>query len=68
MMVYNSAIILFDNLHAYTHGKIKLKIASLDFYFEIYLQFQKILEFANNKLDYNKSIFGHDPRFIKFHR
>ena len=68
MMVYTSAIILFDNLHAYSHNKIKLKMLPSDFYFEIYLQFQKILEFANNKLDYNKSIFGNDPRFIKFHR
>ena len=68
MMVYTSAIILFDNLHAYCHKKIKVKKLHIDFYYEIYLQFQKILEFANTKLDYNKSIFGNDPRFIKFHR
>ena len=68
MMVYNSAIILFDNIFAGTHHKVKTKQTKLDFLFDIYCQFQKILEFANNKLDYNKKIFGHDPRFIKFHR
>jgi hypothetical protein len=67
MMVYNSALILFDNLHAYSFGK-KIKQKRLDFLFDIHVQFQKILEFANNKLDYNKKIYGHDPRFIKFHR
>jgi len=68
MMVYMSAIILFDNLYVYTHGKTKIKQSKLEFLFDTYLQFQKIIEFANSKLDYNKQIFGHDPRFIKFHQ
>jgi hypothetical protein len=68
MMVYMSAIILFDNLYVFTHSKTKIKQSKLEFLFDTYLQFQKIIEFANSKLDYNKQIFGHDPRFIKFHQ
>ena len=67
MMVYDSAIVLFDNLFAFCVDK-KIKGSKLDFMFNIYIQFQKILEFANEKLEFNKRIYGHDERFIKFHR
>ena len=67
MMVYNTATILFDNLY-FQLSKTRNPITRIQIIHEIYLQMQQILEFANKQIDYNKTMFGHDKRFVKFHR
>jgi len=67
MMVYNTAIILFDNLY-FQLSKTRNPDKRIQVIHEIYLQMQQILEFANKQIDYNKTMFGHDERFVKFHR
>ena len=44
---------MFDNLHAYTHHSVILKQKKESYLYEVYIQIQKILEFANDTLDYN---------------
>jgi hypothetical protein len=75
-LVYTSATILFDNLVVFRttikkkeREEYKINNKSwMEFLFETHCQLQKILEYANNRLDYMKSIFGNDNKFAKFHR
>ena len=39
-----------------------------EFFFETYVQFQKIFEIANEILDYNNFAYGIDKRLVKFNR
>jgi len=74
--VYTSATILFDNLDLFHKTKkqkereaYKIHNKSwLDFLFETHVQLQEILKYANERIDYMKSIFGNDDKFTKFHR
>ncbi len=74
-MVFQFTGILFDNLWAYTHNKIEVKsfkkkymIKFEDMLHITYVEIQKILEQANEMIDYNDKAFGKDERFMKFSR
>ena len=74
--VYTSATILFDNLDLFHKTKkqkereaYKIHNKSwLEFLFETHVQLQEVLKYANDRIDYMKSIFGNDDKFCKFHR
>jgi hypothetical protein len=72
MTVYQSAIVIFDNLYAYTRERFKIsdkrirRQSPMRFFFETYVQFQKLIQFANQCLVFNDSVYGSDVRFIQF--
>lgn len=72
MHVYNTAIILFDNLYVLTCKRGHISDASLrkksrpSIYHDTYLSLQRLLSAANESLDFNNQVFGSDVRFVKF--
>jgi hypothetical protein len=72
-MVYETAIILFDNLSAFTRQRFRLskeykRLPLKQFLFQLYIQFQELFKMANDCLDYNNQVYGVDERFVKFQR
>jgi hypothetical protein len=75
LLVFQTTGILFDNLYAFTfdtknkiNDKKILKMKTIDFVHDIYVQIQKILEYGNEMLDYNNKCYGKDKLFVKFQR
>ncbi len=74
MTVYQSSTIIFDNLYAFTCERFKVKKEAIktksmeQFHFETYVQLQKLLEYANECLEFNDKVYGPDPIFIQFKR
>jgi len=74
MLVYESTIVIFDNIYAFTCERYKLS-AELKrnypherFFYESYVQLQRLLEFANECLEFNDRVYGKDPRFVRYRR
>jgi hypothetical protein len=58
--------ILFDNLFTFTNKRTKIKITREKFMYDIYLQFQNLLEYSNKCLTYYDKVFGKDNRLEHF--
>jgi len=75
LTVYESSIIMFDNLFAFTCERFKLsrQVAKQQFpvdqfLHETYLQLQHLLTLANECLDFKSKVYGEDPMFVRFQR
>jgi hypothetical protein len=74
MLVYETAIVIFDNVYAFTCERYKLarewkrNYPRERFFYESYAQLQKLLAFANECLEFNDKVYGKNERFGRYKR
>ena len=66
--VFEFTSILFGNLYVYTHKRTGIKKKRKDYFHEIYIHIQNILDQANKQIDYYNNVFGKDKRLINFNQ
>lgn len=66
--VFEISSILFDNLFVYTHKRTKIKKKKEEYFHELYIYIQTLLEQANNQILCLHKAFGKDERLIYFQR